>query len=118
MVRSRGGNGVSSRSLSAEELVGRRKERKLRLELAKMEKDKEQTFALAKLKKEQVIEQEKLAMVEKSATYKPEMCDILKREIEHLEYLLSERGLSMDPLRILAILDWPVPLPSRKLRDT
>ncbi|KAJ1213731.1 hypothetical protein NDU88_001362 [Pleurodeles waltl] len=64
-VNSRAGSSVSPKSLFPEELEDKREERKLRLELTKMEKEQ----ALARLEKEQALEEKRLTMKERKLTH-------------------------------------------------
>ena len=40
---------------------------------------------------------------------KPEKCSFHTHSIEYLGYIVSPDGVSMDPSKVKAILDWPVP---------
>jgi transposase InsO family protein len=47
---------------------------------------------------------------------KPEKCAFHRDEIEYLGYIVSPRGVQMDPKKVSAIVDWPEPASVRQLQ--
>ncbi|XP_066433995.1 uncharacterized protein [Eleutherodactylus coqui] len=47
---------------------------------------------------------------------KLEKCKFEKTQMQFLEYIISPNGLSMDPNKIKAILDWPIPRNLKKVQ--
>jgi hypothetical protein len=39
----------------------------------------------------------------------PEKCMFHAKEIEFLGYILTQNGIKMDPAKVKAVLDWPIP---------
>ena len=40
---------------------------------------------------------------------KPSMCEFFKKRIKYLGHIVSEEGVSTDPKKVEAVLNWPVP---------
>ena len=36
-------------------------------------------------------------------------CDFYKREVQYLGHAISEKGVAVDPDKVKAIIEWPVP---------
>lgn len=36
-------------------------------------------------------------------------CDFFKREIQYLGHVITKNGIAVDPEKIKAIMDWPIP---------
>lgn len=47
---------------------------------------------------------------------KPAKCKLLQREVEFLGHVVSERGISIDPKKVVAIADFPQPTDLTALR--
>jgi hypothetical protein len=45
---------------------------------------------------------------------KPEKCEFYQKEVKYLGLIIGADGIKMDPEKIAAVRDWPVP---RKIRD-
>jgi hypothetical protein len=48
---------------------------------------------------------------------KAEKCYFEKEEIEFLGLIISEKGIRMDPHKVKAITDWPIPMTKRELQQ-
>jgi hypothetical protein len=48
---------------------------------------------------------------------KAEKCYFEKEEIEFLGLIISEKGIRMDPYKVKAITDWPIPTTKRELQQ-
>jgi hypothetical protein len=44
-------------------------------------------------------------------------CSFAQRKIDYLGHVISEAGVSTDPLKIVAIIDWPQPENAKQLRS-
>ena len=40
---------------------------------------------------------------------KPSKCEFFKHRIAYLGHIVSDKGIEMDPKKIKAIIEWPVP---------
>ena len=49
------------------------------------------------------------ALHKKDLKLKPEKCEFYKTEIEFLGYIVTTEGLKMDPAKVKAVRDWPLP---------
>ena len=49
------------------------------------------------------------ALCKKDLKLKPEKCEFYKTEIEFLGYIVTTEGLKMDPAKVKAVWDWPLP---------
>ena len=48
---------------------------------------------------------------------KLEKCEFFKTEIQYLGHIISEEGIAVDPKKIRAISDWPVPKDMANIRS-
>ena len=48
---------------------------------------------------------------------KPSKCDFFKKEIKYLGHVVSEQGVSTDPIKIKAVTEWPQPTTVTEVRS-
>lgn len=58
---------------------------------------------------EKVVEEVLQILQSHSIWLKPEKCKFSKKEIEYLGLLISKNKVRMDPLKVSAVSDWPIP---------
>jgi hypothetical protein len=47
---------------------------------------------------------------------KPEKCHFYQEEIKYLGYIITSKGVRMDPSKVKAVADWPVPKTTREVQ--
>lgn len=59
-----------------------------------------------------------LSILRKNHLYcKPSKCQLFVDEIHYLGYIVSPRGVSMDPEKVKAICDWPIPKTVKQIQS-
>jgi len=70
------------------------------------------------LKEHRAITREVLAILCNNNLFlKPEKCEWEKTKVEYLGVIISEEGVEMDPTKVEAVKEWPVPRDKRELQQ-
>ena len=70
------------------------------------------------LEEHRAIEQRVLELMRKHKLYlKPEKCEFEKTTIEYLSIVISENRISMDPVKIASVQEWPAPTNKKEVQS-